>query len=208
MSERNPSQGYLDQHFGEFPGLYEVGVRRYVLNPERQTVVDVVYDLELSTSGTATVEISKPDARVTPELYVGFVPRDLDQTTVLETTVFDGRTVGQRLTDSRIWLSLIEDYGGGVREGEDIIGTKAAPEPLVTLGNWGAIYEVDLDCSGCRAQLSLVTPGVLGRWMCGARWTAREPMSDRDWEHARQNMNLVVQPRKHPGIHVGYSLDE
>lgn len=197
-----PKDDYRRQEHGEPRGQFEVEARTWAKEPFAVVNVCELGETQAPTSAHVMVEASKPDPRLTLELFIGYVPRDEDATAALDLVTGNGRTVARNLADSRIWLSLAEDFGGGLVEAEDEIGTRAVPVSFVALGLWGVTYEVDVECAAVRAALDLVSAGVLGRWMVGARWTGTQEMSERDWEHARQNMYVVARPRAVQQIQV------
>lgn len=202
MSDFNdPRSQYNEYRNGEPGGRFETDARTSV-HP-MQTVVNVTDEGEAQPlHGLCTIDVSKPDPRLSVEFSLGYVPRDTDVNALVTDVTGNGQTVQQNLADSRVWLALLSDFGGGVVEDEDVVGTRAALVTFVSPGLWGVTWEVDLDVVGVRATVDLVSAGVFGRWMVGARWTALEPMSQRDWEHARQNMNCVVTPGRIPALGV------
>jgi hypothetical protein len=201
-----PRDDYRRQEHGENVGQFENEARTWAIAPFAIVDVRELGETPALTTAHAVVEVTKPDPRLTVELFIGYVPRDEDINLGLDVGTANGRTVAQNLADSRAWVSLCEDFGGGLVEAEDEIGTRAAPVSFVAPGLWGVTYEVDVDCVAVHVALDLVSAGVLGRWMVGARWTAAEDMSERDWTHARTNMNLVARPRALQAIQVFRSV--
>jgi hypothetical protein len=187
-----PGEDYARQQAGQPDGRFEADARLYQC-PDL-LLVDVG-DGRTGTTATLVLEATKPDPRLSLEIQIGFNPIGQHAGVATDSVTLDGDTVAQNLALSTVWLSLLGDFGSGIREIEDIIGTKAAPEQLVAAGLWGATYEVDVDVIGVRLALVLESPGVFGRWLAVARWTGSEEMSQRDWEHARQKMQLFRTPR-------------
>jgi hypothetical protein len=181
----NPREDYPRQSSGEPVGQFETDARTWA---SKLTRIAEVTDLPTDPlSADVVVDVTKPDARLSVDLEVCFVQhQDIDVT--------------PGLALSAVWLSLLGDVRGDLRPVENIIGTRAAPESFIPAGLWGATWEVDLDCVGARATLRLVSPTAPGTWYARARWTALEPMSQRDWEHARQNMALLSSPKAVPNI--------
>jgi hypothetical protein len=200
VSERNPYKGYREQQPGEHPGQFEADAQTWRV-PVRQLVQYVdQYSGRDPTDGRVVVECTKPDARVNLRLTIGFRP-EADANHAwddLDWMCFDMRRLRQHLTDTRIWLAECDSYGAGLRECGDLVGTQVAPVQMVADGNWGAIYEVDVDCKAVRARIDFYAMGVNGRWLATAKWVAVSMMSDRDWLHARERMQLTVNPQLGP----------
>lgn len=193
----DPRGDYPRQHSGEAGGPFEVDARTWSQVLKLATSRERIGAEPDPLAGVAVVvlDVSKPDPRLSLELSIGLVPMDAYAAYDVMTNAPNGQPVTVNMGASRVWLSLLADDGGGVRESEDIIGTRAVPVAIFQPGLWGVTYECDLDCIGVRAALRLAVPWVAGHYTARARWTALEPMSQRDWEHARQNLTLTVTPR-------------
>lgn len=190
----SPGDDYRRQRSGQPDGRFETDARIYQ-SPD--LLLAIVGDFPTRpTSASFALEVTKPDPRLSLEVQIGFDPTGSYAGVTTDTLTTYGATVGQGLALSTIWLALLGDFRSGVRETENVIGTKALPEQLIGLGLWGATYEVDVDVIGIRCALGLVSPGVHGRWMAVARWTGTEDISQRDWEHLRQKMQAFRTPRE------------
>lgn len=192
--ERDPSRAYPYQHYGEHPGQFEVDARVW-REPNVVPLVEYVTGgPEIADAGRVTIEAFKPDARIDLRLTIGFVPRDPDVDT-LDAVTANGNTLRTNLALSKLWLAECDSFGGGLAECGDLVGTEAVPVPLIADGNWGVIYEIDVDCKAVRARIDFATPGVPGRFYAGVKWVAIAPISDRDWMHARERMQTLVRPK-------------
>lgn len=188
MSERNPAGAYRQQRPGEHPGRFETDAQVWRAPNTPAELIQYVNAGRAEYTPVVTIEATKPDARITLRLTIGFVEvGDVD----LE-DVFDGRAFADRLTDTLIWISECDEWNGGLREAGDLVGTRAVPVPMISRGNYGQIFEVDVDCKAVRARITCATPGAEGRFYVNAKWVAVSPMSDRDWQHARQRMQVNV----------------
>jgi hypothetical protein len=195
--ERNPSDAYPQQHYGEHPGRFEVDARVWNLETPYGIVryVDGVYGSP--TTGRVTVELAKPDARIVARLTIGFVPEELTRT--LNDVGQNAATLRANLAQTKIWLAECCSFGGGLQECGDLVGTEAVPVGFIADGNWGANFEIDVDCKAVRARIDFATPGWRGTFFANAKWAAVAPISDRDWMHARERMQLLISP-KHKAI--------
>jgi hypothetical protein len=199
----DPRSDYARQDNGQADGRFENARRRYIHPLVTMVSVDEVGEIiGFPTSANVILEATKPDERLSLELVIAYRPKDGDTSVDVDTLLADGRTYGVNLTDATIWLALLANVGGSDIEVEDIIGTRASPEQMISEGNQGVTYEVDLDAAGVRAHLVLPSPNCLGHWVAFAKWTADEEMSQPDWEHARQNMRLHCFPRDVQRIEV------
>jgi hypothetical protein len=199
-SSRDPKSDYRAQKFGEATpesrARFETDVRFYESPILTLADADSVIRSILARDVTVYLEATKPDPRLRLTVTMGFVPRDDDAGMDLSDAAKFGGTIGQAISQSTVWWSLLEDLGGGPRESEDAYGTSALPVlifPNETL--WGAIWEFDEDCQGARARMSLHQPGCDGRYVARARWVAMEDMSERDWVSARSRMELTRRPQ-------------
>jgi hypothetical protein len=192
--ERNPSNAYPGQHYGEHPGRFEVDARVWRDGDPLSLVEYITTGATTPAAGRVTVEAFKPDARINLRLTFGFVARDPDVDT-LNGVTSNGNTLRVNLALTKLWLSGCDAFGGGLQECGDLVGTEAVPVTMISDGNWGQIYEVDVDCKAVRARIDFATPGVPGRFFAAAKWVAVCPISDRDWMHARERMQVLVRPK-------------
>jgi hypothetical protein len=185
--ERKPADAYREQQFGQHADRFTTECRIW-REPERA----IFRYREAGDAGNprATVTVYKPDARTLLRLAFGFRP---DADVSLNTSHF-GHTVRQWLANTKIWLSECEDFGGGLRECGDLVGTEAVPVQLIADGNWGAIFEVDTDCKAVRARIDAGSPNEDGVLLVSAKWTGISEISDRDWGHARERMQVTISP--------------
>lgn len=193
--ERNPHAGYRAQQPGEHPGQFEAEAR--VWHAPIRELAQVFYDIRLDYPhmGRVTIEATKPDARVILRLTIGFRPENGTEDD-LNFVCTNGDKVREQIVDTVIWLAGCDSYGAGLRECEDLVGTEAVPIQMIRDGLWGVIYEVDVDVKAVRARVDFHESGLAGRWLATAKWVAVAPMSDRDWMHARERMELVVNPQR------------
>lgn len=192
-SERNPSEAYPQQHYGNHPGRFEVDRRVWRLEtpiPLLQYAGGLAPIADVATRVTVTAY--KPDVRTILRLSVGFRADDVLD---LDNVTPNGLTVRANLARSLVWLSECDDFGGGLTECGDLVGTEAAPVQFIADGNWGAIWEVDVDCKAVRARFDFRSLAEPGRFFCNAKWVARGWMSDADWMAARERMQVVRQPQ-------------
>ena len=192
MNERQPALGYRRQEPGDHAGRFEVESQVW---RSRSPILLAQYGYQtggLVDSCRVTVEAFKPDARVTLRLTIGFRPENGLAEDSLDFVTPDTDTVRTNLADTKIWLAGCDEYGAGLRECEDLVGTEAVPIQMIRDGLWGAIYEVDVDCKAVRARIDVATPGIAGKWLANAKWCATGMMSDRDWLHARERMQMVA----------------
>lgn len=190
MSDRDPRKGYRSQLPGEHPGQFETDAQVWRIPNPIQLVQYENRGAEVYAP-VVVVEATKPDARVVLRLTFAFVPENTYADVDLE-DVFDARAFADRLTDTVIWIAECDEVGGGLREMGDLVGTLGAPVPMISRGNWGQIFGVDVDCKAVRARITFATPGPEGRFYVNAKWVAISPMSDRDWQHARQRMEVIA----------------
>jgi hypothetical protein len=194
-SSFDPRSDYPRSGAGEAIGQFERDARVWEVPLLQLVSVDELgeYFIPFPTEIALKLDVTKPDSRLALEVQIAFRPKGDYVTVGLDEILADSRTLAANLTDSTVWLALLGNVGGSDVEIEDIIGTRATPENMVTEGNWGVTYEVDEACDGIRATLLLKSPNIDGHWMARARWVAQQPMSERDWQHARQNMRMTVQ---------------
>ena len=176
---------------GEHPGRFELEARGWRARAPLLLAQHAADGQLAPASARVTVEAFKPDARVTLRLTVGYRPENAPEDS-LDFVCPDAATVRTHLAGTQIWLAGCDEYGAGLRECEDLIGTEVAPVQMIADGNWGAIYEVDVDCKAVRARIDIAAPGIAGRWVANAKWVAMAPMSDRDWLHARERMQILA----------------
>jgi len=191
--ERNPGKAYADQHYGEHPGRFEVEARTW-RESNVVSLVEYVGDrITAPNVGRVTLEAFKPDARVTLRLSIGFATRDTYE--LDDHTMWEGDLLRVTLARTKIWLSECDSIGGNLRECGDLVGTDTVPVQMISDGNWGEIYEVDVDCKAVRARIDFAPSGCAGWFYAAAKWVAVSPMSDRDWMHARERMQVINRPK-------------
>jgi hypothetical protein len=191
---------YREVSGGNMPGAHETERRVWWEGPKliAQFTADGQAGLErLPVAGTEiAIEAWKADARIAMRLDLGFAPdgdvRLTDNSLVNGEPAIPPVFLYDVLGRAQIWLAGCVDIGGALREAEDLVGTQAAYVRIVAQGLWGAIYEVDTDCRSVRGSIRLTVPGIPGRWLVRAKWTAIEPMSEQDWRKARERMQLIV----------------
>lgn len=169
---------------GKFPP-HEIGQYGPVV---RQEILAQVVDAPgLVSNCTASLWMSVPDARLAAVLTIAFEP-----------TFTAG--LGDLVSYSTIHLAATEDLGGDPSPVEDLIGTAAAPAPLVSAGLRGLVYSPTEEVEGMQADLYLHAPVATatnngaGRWVAKARWQALRPMSEIEWRAAMARMVLLVRP--------------
>jgi hypothetical protein len=194
-NERRPGDAYREQHFGGHAERFTTDSRIW-REPEKavfQYRVAPVFD---PWNRRTSVTVFKPEARTRLRIAFGFRPLaaiGLDD--IPNPIGSPGVTLRQALATMRLWLAECEDFGGGLRECGDLVGTQAVPVQFIADGNWGAIFEIDVDCKAVRAQVDSGLPQGEGALLVSAKWTGDGDMSDRDWQHAREKMQITVAPK-------------